>query len=250
MLDYVAATDCRMDFLRRCLDDAESVPCGRCDNCAGPRFDPAVSAEALAAATAFLGRAGIEIAPRKLWPTGLPAIGVPLSGKLPAGEQAEPGRAVGRLSDLGWGARLRAALDSGGEVPAPLVDAMVAVLKDWSASWGVRPVAVVAVDSATRPALVHSLAERIAAIGRLPLLGAVSSAPGGFAGVNSAARVRDVHARIAVPAALEARLAEVDGPVLLVDDLIDSGWTMALAARLLRRAGAPAVLPLALATTT
>jgi ATP-dependent DNA helicase RecQ len=157
---------------------------------------------------------------------------------------------VGRLSDLGWGSRLRAALDSGGEVPGELVDAVVAVLRDWSGSWIARPVAVVAIDSATRPVLVRSLAERIAAIGRLPLLGAVSSAPGGPAGVNSAARVRDVHARLSVPAAVEARLPALDGPVLLVDDLVDSGWTMALAARLLRRAGAPAVLPLALAITT
>ncbi|GIH12504.1 RecQ family ATP-dependent DNA helicase [Rugosimonospora africana] len=250
MLDYVATTECRMDYLRRCLDDPDSVPCGRCDNCAGARYQPAVSEDAVRAATAFLGRAGVEIPPRKLWPTGLPAIGVPLSGKVPAGEQAEAGRAVGRLSDLGWGTRLRAALDSGGQVPGDLVDAAVAILRDWSASWTARPVALVAIDSATRPALVRSLAERIAAIGRLPLLGTVSSAPGGSAGVNSAARVRDVHARLALPAPVEAQLSTLDGPVLLIDDLVDSGWTMAMAARLLRRAGAPAVLPLALATTT
>jgi ATP-dependent DNA helicase RecQ len=41
----------------------------------------------------------------------------------------------------------------------------------------------------------------------------------------------------------------LDGPVLLVDDLVDSGWTMTLAGRVLRQAGAPAVLPLALAVT-
>jgi ATP-dependent DNA helicase RecQ len=257
MLDYAATTGCRMDYLRRCLDDPDSVPCGRCDNCGGERLDGSVSSEALAAASAFLGRTGVEIAPRKMWPTGLPAIGVPLSGRVPAGEQAEPGRAVGRLSDLGWGSRLRAALDADGDVPDQLVQAVVAVLKEWAGGWAARPVAVVAIDSATRPALVRGLAERIAAIGRLPLLGMVRVAPaglapaaGGSAGVNSAARVRDVHARIAVPDSLASRLSEVRGPVLLVDDLVDSGWTMALAARLLRQAGASAVLPLALATTT
>ena len=35
--------------------------------------------------------------------------------------------------------------------------------------------------------------------------------------------------------------------VLLVDDLADSRWTMTVAGRELRRAGAPAVLPFALA---
>jgi ATP-dependent DNA helicase RecQ len=38
--------------------------------------------------------------------------------------------------------------------------------------------------------------------------------------------------------------------VLLVDDQIDTGWTMTVAAMRLRDAGAPAVLPLALAVTT
>jgi ATP-dependent DNA helicase RecQ len=42
-------------------------------------------------------------------------------------------------------------------------------------------------------------------------------------------------------------LTGVGGPVLLVDDVIDSGWTMTVAARAVRRAGAPSVLPFALA---
>jgi ATP-dependent DNA helicase RecQ len=232
-----------------------------------------VSDRSLGAARAFLGQPGVPIPPRRLWPTGLATVGVPLSGKIPADEQAEPGRAVGRLTDLGWGNRLRATLAADREVPAELMDAVVAVLKDWSASWAARPVAVVGIDSVARPRLVHSLAERIAAIGRLPMLGAVgarageASAAGGGSGVsaagggsgaggagagatvNSAFRVRDRHAVLALPDALAERLAGLTGPVLLVDDLVDSGWTMAIAARLLRRAGAPAVLPLALAST-
>jgi len=258
MLDYATTDACRMDFLRQRLDDPTSVPCGRCDNCAGPRVEASVSEPSLAAAQTFLGRPGVDIAPRKLWPTGLPAVGVPLTGKIPAGELAGPGRAVGRLSDLGWGNRLRTVLSADGEAPADLVDAVVAVLKDWSGSWPARPVAVVGIDSAGRPRLVRSLAERIATIGRLPLLGAVTlgdraGSGGGSAGgsaVNSAARVRDLHAALTVPDPLAERLAGLGGPVLLVDDLVDSGWTMTLAARLLRLAGAPSVLPLALATAT
>ena len=53
--------------------------------------------------------------------------------------------------------------------------------------------------------------------------------------------------RSTVPPEVAAALADLDGPVLLVDDLVDSGWTMALAGRALRQAGAPGVLPLALA---
>jgi ATP-dependent DNA helicase RecQ len=38
-------------------------------------------------------------------------------------------------------------------------------------------------------------------------------------------------------------------PALVVDDRIETGWTMTVAARLLRQAGARGVLPLALAVT-
>jgi ATP-dependent DNA helicase RecQ len=254
MLDYAGTGECRMDFLRRRLDDPASVPCGRCDNCAGPRLPSTVSEIRLRAARAFLDRPGVDIAPRRLWPTGLPGIGIPLSGKIAAAESAEPGRAVGRLSDLGWGNRLRAVLGADQEAPADLVDAVVAVLRDWSGSWAARPTAVVGIDSAARPRLLRSLAGQIAQIGRLPLLGAVGTTGGAGravgAGVNSAARIRDLHGALRLPEPLAGRLAGLGGPVLLVDDLVDSGWTMTLAARLLRQAGAPAVLPLALATAS
>jgi ATP-dependent DNA helicase RecQ len=250
MLEYQTTPGCRLEYLRRCLDDPQAAPCGRCDRCAGSRYPLDVSPTALDAARAFLGRPGVEIAPRKLWPTGLPAVGVPLTGKIPAGEQAEPGRAVARLSDLGWGDRLRRATSEDAPVSEELVGAVVEVLKAWASgpdAWPVRPVGVVALDSASRPQLVRSLAERIATIGRLPLLGAVVPQTPAAPGANSAQRVRVLADRLRLGSGLVERLDGVDGPVLLVDDLVDSGWTMALAARLLRQAGAPAVLPLALA---
>ncbi|MFB9237259.1 RecQ family ATP-dependent DNA helicase [Plantactinospora siamensis] len=256
MREYAATSTCRMRFLRECLDDPEATDCGRCDRCAGPWFEADVPAQALDAAGAFLGRPGVPVPVKKLWPTGLEAVGVPLKGRIPPAEQTLPGRAVGRLSDLGWGDRLRALLGPDApdaEVPAELVGAVVEVLKDWAHGaepWPRRPVGVVAVASRRRPRLVRSLAERIAAVGRLPLLGAVvpvgEEAAGGAWG-NSAQRVRGLHGTLEIPSELAATVAELDGPVLLVDDLVDSGWTMAMAGRLLRQSGAPDVLPLALA---
>ena len=92
-------------------------------------------------------------------------------------------------------------------------------------------------------------ATRIAEVGHLPLLGTIEPAHAADAAsrTNSAQRVRALHDAFTVPPALAAQLSALPGPVLLVDDLVDSGWTMAIAARLLRRAGAPAVLPFALA---
>jgi ATP-dependent DNA helicase RecQ len=266
MLDYAAASTCRMEFLRRQLDDPEAAPCGRCDNCTGERRPTEVSAETLTAARAALGRPGLEVEPRRMWPTGMPAVGVQLKGRIPAGEQAATGRALGRLSDIGWGTRLRALLATDAPdapVPSQVLDGVVTLLADWSrgpSSWEQRPTAVVAIASRTRPELIGSLAAGIARIGRLPLLGQVEYAPGadprrGGRG-NSAQRLKQLHDAFVLPPELASALAAQDpdapggGPVLLVDDYSDSGWTLAVAARLLRRAGTSAVLPLVLAQSS
>lgn len=102
MRDYASTSECRMEFLQRQLDDEGAKPCGHCDNCAGPRFTADTSNDSLDAARVDLGRAGVEVEPRRMWPTGLPAIGVDLKGRIPVGEQAATGRALGRLSDIGW----------------------------------------------------------------------------------------------------------------------------------------------------
>ncbi|MGP2436867.1 RecQ family ATP-dependent DNA helicase [Streptomyces sp. JW3] len=262
MRDYASTTGCRMEFLQRQLDDEGAKPCGRCDNCAGPRFTAEMSDAALDAARADLGRAGVEVEPRRMWPTGLPAIGVELKGRIPAGEQAATGRALGRLSDIGWGNRLRpmfAAQAPDGPVPDDVAKAVVGVLADWARAPGgwapgvpearSRPVGVVTVASRTRPHLVRSLGERICEVGRLPLLGAVeytSDAPRATRS-NSAQRLKVLDGALTVPPQLASALAGQPGPVLLVDDFTETGWTLAVAARLLRRAGAEEVLPLVLA---
>jgi ATP-dependent DNA helicase RecQ len=229
-------------------------------------------------------RPGVDVAPRKMWPTGMKDLGVEVAGKIPATEAAETGRALGRLTDLGWGPRLRALLEAGpadgtgpdrpgtgsGDQPAPddLVAAMVKVLAAWD--WAQRPAGVVTVPSRRHPQLIGSLGRQLAGLGRLPYLGALAytwdagwddsagtgdgigalpPASGPARHFNSAQRLRGVWQALAVPADLAAAVAGAGGPVLLVDDQIDTGWTMTVASRLLRLAGAPAVLPFALAVT-
>jgi ATP-dependent DNA helicase RecQ len=239
-----------MEFLRKALDDPAAEPCGRCDNCTGTAMPVELSGAAVAAARSHLGRPGVTVPPRRQWPTALAEA----SGKIPAGEVAETGRVLGRLSDLGWSDRLRrlVAPDApDGPVPDDIVAAVVEVLKDWATGddrWAVRPAGVVSIASGRHRTLVRSLAARIAEIGRLPLLGEVTVADGADTGrANSAYRVRALHARLSVDDVLAERVAGAGGPVLLVDDFIDTGWTMAIAARQLRLAGAAGVLPLALA---
>ena len=160
----------------------------------------------------------------------------------------ETGRALARLSDLGWGQRLRTVLAEDAPVSPDLLRAVVPVLAEWG--WSPRPVAVVAVPSRRRPLLVESLAAGIAEIGRLENLGSLDhdhGGPTGESGGNSAFRLAGLWERIVVGDDLRERLQGIPGPVLLVDDVVDSRWTLTIAARALRLAGAPAVLPLALA---
>jgi ATP-dependent DNA helicase RecQ len=247
MLDYEATSGCRMEFLRRELDDPEAAPCGRCDNCTGSHRSTEVSDAGAASARDRLSRPGVEVTPRRMWPTGMRPEGI--AGRIPPGLQAEPGRALGRLTDLGWGNRLRGVLADGAP-DAPVTDeifaAVVSVLSAWD--WEQRPAAVVAMASATRPRMIADLARRVATIGRLPYLGEITYTAGGPGPRrhNSAQRVRTLWNAMAVPEGL----GDLTGPVLLVDDQVDTGWTLTVAAKLLREAGAPAVLPLALAVTS
>jgi len=238
MRDYLTTSSCRMEYLRRQLDDPTAAPCGRCDTCLGRPLGLGVSPAALQAAQEALGRPGIVLEPRKMWPTGLEE----LKGRIPVEEQAAPGRALGRLSDLGWGTRLRELLRApDGPVPDDVVAAVVKVLAAWD--WEERPTSVAALPSRTRPQLVGSLAARLGELGRLAPLGSLDlvGAPA-QAGSNSAQRARSVHGAFAVPPAWDL----AGQRVLLVDDRTDSGWTLTEAARLLRRAGADTVLPLVL----
>ena len=307
MVEFERTDGCRMAFLQRALDDDTASPCGKCDRCAGPWVDQTIPEAAVGVARERLRQVGVPLEPRAQWPTGMGRLGVEVSGRISSDEAMQPGRVLARLTDLGWGQRLRDLLysaapvaaptgpdpwgeppadpwelppdpldETGGDpwadppagVPAPppadessarpvsdvvadeaLVRACAGVLRDWD--WAQRPVAVVAVPSRARPGLGASVARELARLGRLEDLGELALAHGGptnEAGGNSAFRLAGVWERIVVPPALASRLAALSGPVLLVDDLVDSRWTMTVAARALRRAGADAVLPFALAS--
>jgi ATP-dependent DNA helicase RecQ len=251
MLGYLRTPGCRMEYLRQQLDDPAAQPCGRCDNCTGHPWPAEVSAEGTELARTRLLRPGIDITPRRMWPPGMKRLGVDVAGKIPAELSAGTGRALGRLTGLGWGPGLRALLDreDDGPVPGDLVAALVQVLAAWD--WEQRPAGVVTLPSRTRPLLIASLGERIAEIGRLPVLGSLEYAGAGPGPrqFNSPQRLQAIWRELRLPDALAGPVASLGGPVLVIDDRIDSGWTMTVAARLLREAGASGVLPLALAAT-
>lgn len=248
MLDYLRTTECRMRYLREQLDDPDATDCGRCDNCGGLSLSTSVSEAAVAEAGDRLSRPGVVLEPRKMWPTALANLGLDLKGKI--SDAAEPGRVVARLTDLGHGQALRALFREDtpdGPVPPGLAQAVMDVMKDWAPQWPSRPDAIVVVESATRPTLARDLADNLSRVMQIPLVGTWAirdeTVPPRAGQSNSAQRVAAVRRR----GGLDAQVPPA-ATVLLVDDLVATGWTLTVAAAAIRSAGASAVLPLALAT--
>ena len=144
MRDYLRLDSCRMRYLRTQLDDPAAEDCGRCDNCGGLSLTAGAPADAVADAEASLRRPGVVLEPRRQWPAAMPSLGVQVRGRIAAAESAEPGRAIARFTDLGYGSRVRAVLGRRSDrrtarCPAELIAASIAVLAAWDWQSSARP---------------------------------------------------------------------------------------------------------------
>ena len=125
------------------------------------------------------------------------------------------------------------------------------MLVEWKEDWAERPAAIASLSGRTHPRLVRTLADALGSVGRLPHIGAIvhDGPPRPAARTNSAQRLARLWGTLTLDQRPGRRLCVGDfagRPVLLLDDVTDSGWTLTLAARLLRQAGASAVYPLTL----
>ncbi len=252
MLAFGALDGCRLRYLRERLDDAEAADCGRCDRCRGEVVETVLNPALVAAAQTLLRGEDVIVEPRRQWPTGLDEP----KGKIGPPDRAEPGRALCRLGDGGWDSVVTAlmAAEEAGETSLELSEeflrSIAGVLKRWP--WEARPTWICPVPSRRRPLLLDRVCTHLGALGKLPVhpaLTRVDDARGWQADqANSAHQVANVWGAFAVDAAALPAPALASGPVLLIDDEIDSRWTMTVAAHLLRAAGTGAVLPFALRT--
>jgi ATP-dependent DNA helicase RecQ len=241
MRSFAGGTGCLMRFLEEALDDPEPGDCGRCSVCTGRLPGPGArpGAGRIEAARVYARGQDVPIEPRKLWPSG--GRHNHRKGRIVG---CSDGRALALADDPGWAEVLLplfAAPD--GPAPRPVLDGVVAVLGRWRRTWEARPVAVVPMPSAMHPQLIRSVAQHVASVGRLPLVDALRLAgptpgPDAASGAKVAALLEALSLRpeVQVPA----------GPLLLIDARYRSGWSVTVAAALLRDAGATAVLPLVL----
>jgi ATP-dependent DNA helicase RecQ len=241
MQEYMRSTECLMQFLASELDDPFAAPCGKCANCAGRVVPAEVPIEGVIAANEFLQRTRVTIEPRKLWPVAA-LIKDGFKGKI-APFQNEPGRALSLWEDGGWAELVRRGKYEDDRFDDSLVDACAALVAGWKPD--PRPTWLTCVPSKRHPQLVPDFAQRLAARLGIPYRAAIVKSADNLPQKqreNSVQQVRNLDGVFAVD-----RAAMMPGPVLLVDDMTDSGWTLTVTGALLRRARCPAVFPLVLA---
>jgi ATP-dependent DNA helicase RecQ len=240
MADYFSTTDCRMRFLARQLDDPSDQPCGICDNCTGVSAARELPNALVAEAEAFLRKRPLVIPSRKRCYDAVHDK----TSTIPAGEQLAEGRVLAVWGDSGWGQIVRDGKLRDGHFDDQLVVALVDLVDDWkpdpALAW------VTSVPSLRYPSLVDSLAERVAAKLGLPYRPVVAKVD---EREHQKTQQNAVHQQINVVGAFAAVGEVPSGPVLLVDDQFVSGWTLTEIGRVLRRAGAGVVYPVALASS-
>ncbi len=238
MRSYAAGERCLMQVLTEALDDPDAGRCGRCSVCTGELPPPGLQPDEarVTAARTFLRQRDVVLEPRRQWPSGLRRPDSLRGRLLPP----LPGRAVAFADDPAWRSVIAELSGADGPPSDELRAALVQVLARWRRDWEQRPVAVVSMASRSRPERVSGLAAHVAEVGRLPLVEPFrASGPSPDADVASSARVGQLLERLD----LDPAVALPDGPVLLVDDVARTRWTLTVAGALLRAAGVPAVLP-------
>jgi ATP-dependent DNA helicase RecQ len=243
MQDFLNHHGCLMEFLTKELDDPAAAPCGHCVNCAGDLVSRATNPRVVREAITFLRRDYQVIAPRILWPAG--GLGE-RTGRVPEELRNGEGRALCVYGDAGWGRMVA----EGKYRTKHFSDELVAASADLiRLRWNPEPHPewVTAVPSLRNPKLVSDYAQRLARALDLPfhaLLVKVADSPPQKDMQNSAQQAASV-AR-----AFQVRGRCPSGPVLLVDDMVDSRWTMTMCGIMLRETGSGPVYPFALATAS
>ena len=247
--DYIGAAGCLMEFLANALDDDDPVSCGKCASCLGrPLIEPAIMPATGIAAARFLRHSEFELECNKQVAKDAFVeyeFGENRGGNLPAVLRAETGRTLARWADAGWG-HMIAEDKVAGRFRDELVDAVAEMITE---RWNPVPAPtwVTCAPSHRDPELVPDYAERLASTLGLPFHPIVTKAKSNDPQKSQENRYHQCHNLDGV-FSIAGNVS--DGPVLLVDDVVDSGWTLTVIAALLRQAGSGPVWPLALADSS
>ncbi len=236
MADYAGTTTCRMAFLRRSLDDPDTPDCGCCDNCTGRSLAKDLEHRKVAQANHHLRHRYLPIQERKRWPD---------RSAIPVDRRLREGMVLSRWADGGWGDLVKNGKQVEGQFDQQLVDATAEMITEhWRPD--PRPAWVTYVPSRRSPELVSDFAHRLATKLNLACHGVVEKTretDPQKTKQNSSQQHSNIEGAFTINGPLP------DGPVLLVDDIVDSRWTLTEVGCRLLEAGSGPVFPIALAST-
>jgi ATP-dependent DNA helicase RecQ len=256
---YVDHKGCLMEFLARALDDPAPAVCGKCMNCSGRNTRQPIPPGLIQGAVEFLRGDTVVLKPRGRWPAAtledlqqlMPgAVGLTrqktLSTVIPEDLRPAEGRALCIWGDAGWGRAVIEGKYTTGSFDDDLVRAAALLIRE---RWQPDPFPewITCVASNRHPRLVSDFARRLALelhIPFVPVLSKVRETEPQKTRENSPQQVRNLLAAFSVSHDI------LNATVLLIDDIVDSGWTLTIISALLRMNGSGAVFPFALAKAT
>ncbi|MDD2661138.1 MAG: RecQ family ATP-dependent DNA helicase [Methylococcales bacterium] len=242
---YLTHQSCLMNYLRQALDDTNITECGKCASCLEQSvmsisIDPMLTHQA----ASFLKQAEMPIKPKKqVAANAFAQYG--FRGNLSVALQAQEGRVLSRWGDAGWGKQV-ADDKHNRHFRNELVDAVAEMIcerwrPDPSLTW------VCCVPSMNHPQLVLDFARRLADKLGIPFIDAVVKAK---TNQPQKSQQNRFHQCRNLDGAFAIHQPVPNGAVLLVDDIVDSGWTLTVIAALLQQAGSGVVFPVALASSS
>ncbi len=244
MKDFVDLKTCYMRLISEELDAPDQRNCNRCSNCEGVKyFGDTVNDKGAIEAVNYLRGGFIDLFPRKRWPAGIVDEKIKA---IPQEHQLEIGKILCIYGDAGWGKYVKEDKHKHDHFRDELVDAAADLIKyNWEKEQ--EPTWVTAVPSLRSPELVKNFAQRLSDKLGIPFVEAIIKSKEVSQQKlmeNSYQQANNIEGVFAVQALKEGE------PVLLIDDMVDSKWTMTICGKELRVNGAGKVYPFALASAT
>ena len=235
MLELTRTDRCLSRFAVEALDDFSGGDCGTCSNCLGHDIFPglSVSFEAEQRAATYINGLLIPIEPRKRWPGGK---------TIPNPNQT--GFCLSKYGDPGYGALVKQGKYSREKrFSNELVGKSARLLRNWAEAEDITAVTCV---PSLRNDLVLDFARRAAASAGLRFMELIRKSPARPQKEmeNTAFQCRNAMDSFSVEA------EQVPEKLILIDDIVDSRWTMTVCGHLLSERGCQAVYPFALADSS
>ena len=234
MQELISTNECYSRFIVNCLDDDEENDCGRCSNCLGHHVYPGLTLKlsTLKISEEWINSRVLVMFPRLKWPDWKKIDYVNMNGIC-----------LSKYGDSGYGSMVREGKYETMRFSDELVERSAEVLMPLVNQKGVKAIAFV---PSLRSDIVMNFASRLASRMNIVLYDALGKLP--------AEPQKDMeNSAYQCENAMQSFYVKIKRPparIILVDDIVDSRWTLTVCGYKLMEAGCIEVYPFALADTS